>query len=36
MKSLIVSIIATIGLDLAADAARADPLDDLFYPADSN
>jgi uncharacterized membrane protein YkoI len=36
MKSLIVSISITTSLCLAAGASSADPLDDLFYPADAN
>jgi len=36
MKSLIAPIAIATGLCLAAGAVSADPLDELFYPADAN
>jgi uncharacterized membrane protein YkoI len=36
MKNLIATIAIVSGLCVTADAASADPLDELFYPADSN
>jgi uncharacterized membrane protein YkoI len=36
MKNLVASIAAAAALSLYAFPASADPLDDIFYPADSN